>query len=284
MNRVLIFNFSEEMCGKFSGERLVPRITSPDILIGAYRASLAANNVECIWLDTPYSSLSDILWDAEWESVPIILCAYNVGDVYRVVREIDAIRRLNIRIYLSTDSDTCFTDLKILSSLGIDCGLRFGSTQVDDEKFMDLASYFYLSPVPHASIEPFEYIARNLNNEQNINFSSVYFRDHLKYLYVDENLNLAYSFEELKSNKFLGNLESLKGIDFNEEIHCKITDYYQHFMQLDTCSKCASFKICNKDMERHFSNCQEVFSVIYEYAEIRQANNNSPNAKTICQL
>ena len=58
--------------------------------------------------------------------------------------------------------------LKILSSLGIDCGVLMNAGQIDDDAFVDLASYVYLSQVSHASVEPFDYIWRNLQQDSNL--------------------------------------------------------------------------------------------------------------------
>jgi hypothetical protein len=121
-----------------------------------------------------------------------------------------------------------------------------------------------MSPAPHATIEPFEFILRHMSDEDNKNFDSIYFKDSLIYTEIGS--------ETCRES-------------FEDDFKLKLDTYYNHFMKLDDCSKCPAFKICNKKMSLILSSCMETMNEIYEYAEMRQnLNNNQQSPKTICQL
>ena len=209
----------------------------------------------------PYASISGIEWNPVWESIPLIVRAYNVGDYYHILRIMPLLRKMNIRIFLSNSSDSFVKDLKFLSSLGIDCGLTFDNkSPMPEDDFLDLASFYYLSKGSHASIEPFEFILRHLTEDKNVNFSAVYFEDPVLF---------TSSFEINSSNDLADKMDS----------------YYSHFMNLNECSMCSAFKICNHSMKNVFTNCSLVMKEIYDMAEIKsQLNNQYHQQKSVCQL
>ena len=284
MNRIIIFDYCQDKkIPTYPDTLYIPRVRQFEDIRPAYEA--VSNNVFCIWLDNTLLSLSDIPFDESFEGIPIVLHLYNVGSIYATMSRLDIFKRLGIRVFLSSSSRENFSSLKILSSLGIDCGLLIDSERVDDEAFVDLASYYYLSQVPHATIEPFDYIWRNLHQEKNLDFSTVFFENPEKYLYVNDALDAAFSEGDLLKGSFIGNLNRMKEIDFQTLVSKKMTSYYSHFLQLDDCSKCPNFKICNKKLKMTFENCSEVFASVYEYAEIMDSiEQQRGKTKELCQL
>lgn len=230
-----------------------------------YAEAKRNNSVMAFVVSLPYTSVSQIEFKEEWAEIPLIIFAYNIGDYDNFFFKVNAIRHLNIRIYLSCTSSTVFSDLKILSSMGVDCGIQFDAVEkIEDDKLLDLASYYYMSPAPHATIEPFEFILRHLSDEDNASFDSIYFKDPLLYSEVGAETDVE---------------------SFEDNFKLKLQNYYNHFMQLDDCSKCPAFKICNRKMSAILSSCSETMNEIYEYAEMRQnMNDNIQSPKTICQL
>lgn len=284
MNRIIIFDYCHDKRVPTCPDTLfIPRVHQFEDIRPAYDA--VSKNVFCIWLDNTLLSLSDIPFDESFEGIPIVLHLYNVGSIYATMSRLDILKRLGIRVFLSSSSRENFSSLKILSSLGIDCGLLIDSEKVDDEAFVDLASYYYLSQVPHATIEPFDYIWRNLHQEKNLDFSTVYFENPEKYIYVNESLDAAFSEGDLLKESFIGNLNGMEEVGFQTLVSKKMTSYYSHFLQLDDCSKCPNFKVCNKKMKSTFENCSEVFASVYEYAEIMDnIEQQRGKTKELCQL
>lgn len=267
--RTIILKYDETILKNIKNRRLVVCVDSLDNIESQYVESSRTNDVMAIVVKLPYTSVSDIEFKEEWKQIPLIIFAHNIGDYFRFFTKVDDIRHLNVRIFLCNKSNTVFSDLKIMSSLGVDCGLNIEEGfKMDDEKLLDFASYYFMSPVPHASVEPFEFILRHLSDEANSSFGMVLFDDPLQYIEVT-------SPDDIDSSE-------LSDSDF---FSLKLESYYNHFMKLDDCAKCAAFKICNHKMSDKMDYCSKTMSEIYEYAELRNdMNNNHENIKTICQL
>ena len=269
MRKVLVFEYDEKLASLLMNERLVIKVDSLVDIQFKYKISIRKNEVLAMVVSLPYTSVSQLEFKLDWEEIPMVLELYNLGDYILFLEKVDIIKHLNIRILLNSKSESLYTDLKILASLGIDCGIKIESGHImDDEKILDLASYYYMSPVPHATIEPFEYILHHVNDESNTNFNEAYFCNPLLY-------------------KSLFSIDDLEGLhtEENNEWEIKLKDYYSHFIQLDDCSKCPAFKICNKQMQKCLYDCQKTMTEIFELAELRnEIINNNKKVKTICQL
>lgn len=179
--------------------------------------------------------LSDITFDESWQEYHGAIKVCGLGDLITVFHQTMWLQKLDIRIYLPTDKPENYAHLKILASLGVDCGLWLDeTTPICDENFIDLASYSFMSPVPHAQIEPFEYIISHINDEKNIRPLDLY----APYETI-ENVEVAFQ--------------------------TRMNTYYNHFMELDKCSKCKAFRICSGCLEKKLSDCEQTMSEILEY-------------------
>lgn len=187
------------------------------------------------FLDYGEKMLSDVDFDESWREYHGDLKVRGLGDLITVLHQTVWLRGLDLRVYLSNDRKENYAYLKILASLGVNCGLWLSEiTPICDESFVDLASYYFMSPVPHAQIEPFEYIISNVNDEKNIRVLDLYAP-----LTIAENLEAA--------------------------SQTRINVYYRHFMELDKCSKCKAFRICCGCMENILSDCEQTMSEVLEY-------------------
>ena len=263
--KIITLKYDLERLKSIKNRQIVVYTDTLESLEHQYAEAKRNNSVMAFVVSLPYTSVSQIKFKEEWAEIPLIIFAYNIGDYDHFFFKVDVIRHLNVRIYLSSASSTVYSDLKIMSSLGVDCGILFESeAKIEDDKFLDLASYYYMSPVPHATMEPFEFILRHLHDEDNRSFDSIYFKDSLLYTEVGAETDVE---------------------SFEENFDLKLQNYYIHFMQLDDCSKCPAFKICNRKMSAILSSCSETMNEVYEYAEMRQnMNDNQQSPKTICQL
>ena len=268
MKRTIIIDYNKHLLQTLKNRHIIVKTDTLEQIESQYSESQRNNNVMAMLVSLPFASISNIDFKKEWAQIPIIIYAYNIGNYGLFLSKVDIIHSLNIRLYLSNESETVFTDLKILSSLGINCGLDLKQgIKMNDETFLDLASYYFMSPVAHATIEPFAFILRHLIVEKNEGFENVYFQNPLNYVYVDSNTDL----EKLD-------------LDDDERFTIMLQDYYKHFIELDTCSKCAAFKICNRKMMSQLDNCQETMAEVYEYAELRNEMNRQIEPQSVCQL
>jgi len=281
-NNILIFDYSVELLNELQGYPIIARLSNYNNILDTFYRCKEKNNFFALWLDLPYTSLTQIPFEDNWENIPFIVYVYNIGNLNKFFNELQLIQRLNIRVFLPASNSETVRSLKILSSLGIDCGVVFDG-KISDESFLDLASYFFMSPIPHASIEPFDFIWRNINQEKNIDFSTVFFENPEKYLFVDADLNVSFTKEGQQCP--ICKLHDFENQQYDLTVEYKLKNYYSHFSNLDNCSKCPAFKICNRKMQNIFTDCCSVFSEIYEYAEIKdQIENNNNSNKEICQL
>ena len=188
------------------------------------------------YLDLGDTSLSDINFDADWQEKVNEIKVGGLGDMIAVFNKVDLLRKLNIRVYLPCDKLESYSHLKILASLGVDCGLWIDEdSHIFDECFIDLASYTYIAPVPHARIEPFEYIITHIDDERNIRPLD---------LYCNRDTSI-----DIEKDAF----------------QYRMSNYYNHFMDLDKCSKCKAFRICCGCMESKMTDCEKSMSEVLEY-------------------
>jgi hypothetical protein len=265
--KIVKIKYDLELLKCIKNKQIVVYVDSLDMLECKFAEAKQNNHVVAFVALLPYTSISQIELKREWAEIPLVIYAYNIGDYDTFFENIEKFKAQDIRIYLHSRSSNFFTDLKIMSSLGIDCGVFFEEgVRVDDEKLLDLASYYYISPVPHATIEPFEFILRHIRDEENVTFDNVYFDNPLLYTDVSSKLNL----EQVDLN--------------NDCFDLKMQLYYKHFMNLDECSKCPAFKICNHKMLFKLNSCSETMNEIFEYAEMKNNMKKQQPIKKICQL
>ena len=269
MKKILVMEYNEDLLRSLKGQRVVVQINTLEQLESRYSESQRNNEVVAMCVRLPFTSISQIDFKQDWSQIPLIIYAFNIGNYDSFFRKVNLIRSLDLRIYLSNESETSYTDLKVMSSLGVDCGLYMApGKKMSDDSFLDLASYYFMSPVPHATIEPFEHILRHLDVEKSEGFKSVFFEDPLKFTLISS-LDI---FDECEHN------------NIDNDFAIKIKEHYQHFIDLDECAKCPAFKICDKQMFQKLNECQKTMNEVYEYAELRNSINSKQETKIICQL
>lgn len=285
MNRIIIYEFSPAATDKFSGETLIPRVTALEEVEHAWKSAGLNNNAFCVWADMTGQMMSELDFHCVPEDIPLIVHLGGLGDTFEVLTRLESVRRLSIRVFLVSSREDNFAGLKILSSMGVDCGLLLDGGKIDDDAFADLASYYYLSPAPHASMEPFDYIVKNLRQDRNLDIRTVCFTNPGKYIFAGEDLSFAFSREDLLAGRFAGRLDEAEEVGFEEEYKYKLEHYYRHFLDLDACSKCPAFKICPRNVEGVFSDCARTFGQVYEYAELHHGLHSArKREKQLCQL
>ena len=277
--KTVIFDYSPTIIDKINGLHVVVRFSDVASFMQNHLSCMQHNHVDAFVLDLPLSSLSQIEFNEAWCEIhsPLSLIVYNLGDLNTIFQQLEMLKQLEMRIFLSSSFKDNYYGLKILSSLGIDSGLYIqAGKSIDDELFTDLASYYYLSPVPHAKIEPFDYISTRLTEEKNLSFNHVYFKDNTCYLLIDEDLKL-YSSETGEYLCLLSEYDDEK--EFEVQVSQKMDTYYSHFLNLDKCSKCRAFRICSGMMNEYLSCCEESMCSCLEdcLAFNNQRNKNTDN-------
>lgn len=268
MKRTLVIKYDECLLKSLKDQHIIVFIDSLEQLEYKYSEAKRDNHVVLMCANLPYTSLSQIEFSNNWDKIPLHIYSYNIGNYDLFFSKINTIRSLDVRLFVSNETESACTDLKIMASLGIDCGLQMKPGVImDDDSFLDLASYYYMSPVPHATMEPFNYILRHLTEEASNGFNSVYFDNPVYFAHIASVED--YEKQEEEENNFF---------------KFRLKDYYQHFLDLDECAKCPAFKICDRNMSDKLKDCKTTMNEIYEYAEMQENLNNRNTPKLICQL
>lgn len=200
-----------------------------------------------------------------------INCIFN-GDILSLIKSLESPRRHEhspfITYLFPVDTPNLTTLLKILSSCGYKCGLQIDfEKSINSDDFIELATYSYLSPAPHAHIEPFGFIKQEINDKRRfVDINKFYYNspDIFAHIAPDGDVYIKSEFPELQKH-ICNSLEELSQINYDDiSMEYKKLRFYNHFDLEDKCSKCANFKICSGIFLKRFNNCQETMSTIYE--------------------
>lgn len=189
MSKTIVCGFNEPVIDQFESRRFV--IQTKDLLsINAINAAVnQQNQLVCVQVQTE-DRLASIDLDEQWFGIPVCLFMPGLGDFKRVLSKLPLLRHLNVTCFFPSHSKKNYTDLQILSSLGIECGVYFTDT-VHWENMTDLMHYTIYGKAEHAPVQPFFYIAANYRPDHITDFSSVYFDNPLEFVQMGSHGNLA---------------------------------------------------------------------------------------------
>ncbi|MGV8119871.1 MAG: hypothetical protein AB2L14_08940 [Candidatus Xenobiia bacterium LiM19] len=111
--------------------------------------------------------LSAIPAGDEWGSIPVSLHVEESGTLRALRGKLRMLSRLNVKVFLPSDCSESFTSLRILSSLGIACGVSFNGTvaRLGGSQRTDALRHLWQSE--HGPIEPFPLSRLMLSGFQN---------------------------------------------------------------------------------------------------------------------
>lgn len=189
-------------------------------------------------------ALSSISFEAVPPDVPLALHVPSLGAVPELIAKLPLLRERNIRVYLPATSKENNTALRILASLGIASAVVF-SEESDWEALRDLLTYALLGLVPHAAIDPFDYLAERYDRARRNNFASVYFDNPETYLHLDADGHVALTAEDLAEGRFLdGEPETLDQVLRSEEYELGLARWQQFFLENHGCASCPGWRVC----------------------------------------
>lgn len=199
-----------------------------------------------------------------------INCTFN-GDMLSVIKALEPSGKQNHSSFITylfpVDTPNLITLLKVLSSCGYKSGLQFDyGKSIGQDDFIELATYSYLAPVPHAHIEPFGFIQQEIRDKcRYVDINKYYFNSPESFVHIESDVEI-YLKSEFEPKKLLcKTIEELSRINFDDiSMEYKKLRFYNHFDAEDKCSKCPNFKICSGVYQNRFEDCQETMSSIYE--------------------
>ncbi len=234
-------------------------------------------HIHCLQLETQ-TPLASIPFQNDWLDVPLAVYTPSLGNFFDFVEKLPLLRQINIRVYLPTNKKENYTNLQIISSLGITSALEFKKDYLDWELMTDLMTYALLPLVPHAPIDPFYYIANRYDPHKRNDYNSVYFNDFRFYLHLDHDGRVYFSHDDLKQGHYIADsIEELNNPEVEKELSKRYFRWTGFFLKTDGCAYCPGWRICLgkfSDTVKSIPGCSKFFSefmdVIEQYKSIQR--------------
>jgi hypothetical protein len=228
-------------------------------------------------------ALSDIEFEEEWVSIPLVVYSPEFGDYKSFLHRLGLVRKMNIRIFLSAHNAANYTALHILSSFQISCGLYFEDQPLNWELLNDLMQYEIYSRTRHAPIEPFNWLATHYEPTEYTDYNIIYFNSPAKYLHLNEKGKIALTAKDLSDKNFLSDsVESLDNLSIEEGSDEVVRKRYETMLKMNECAFCEAFRICLAKFEHltdKKNNCMRFFADFLDAADYyyhARHNNNYP--------
>ncbi len=241
----LICPYSKELLDQIDGHPVTVKVSNLSDICPAAQSIRTSGNVLSNIIVEVEKPLSAITFQQDWSGIPISLFVPEMGSFKEIGKQIPEIRELKTHIYLPAENTENLTSSRILASLGITCCLVFGNQAPDWDLLSDLMTYAILGNIPHAPIEPFNYIADHYAPENNVDWGSIYFDDPLKCLHMDANGKVSLSHRDLINSSFIAeNISMIHDPIANEGYRNGINSWRQFFLDNHPCTLCKGWKIC----------------------------------------
>jgi hypothetical protein len=274
-SHVLVCDFKEDLISRFQNQNFVVRVERLDLIPHLMKVVQEKNHLYAVWLHREVLLCNLSLTELEEAiAAPLYLEITGLGNFRDSIEHIRLLRRLKGLVLLSEDVPGSYRDLKILSSLLVPCGIKFGCQDPVWDSLSDLMSYFVYSKVPHAPIQPFHFVTSNYNPQKRIDFNFIYFEDPAKFLHLDVRGWIALSRKDLEREEFIStDLSQLDRIEDLPSYGQRLESWREFFLKPDGCAYCPGWRICLGKFEESAdkeSGCKQFFSEWMEATEYYQ--------------
>jgi hypothetical protein len=259
-------------------QKVVVRTSSVEKTINIYDKVRKKNDLLCIWVNSN-NPLSAIDLQDGMRSVPLALWVPEIGSFKKVISKLSVLRECNLRIFLPVHKQKNLTDVRILSSLGIMCGIYFEDMgkSVNWDLIDDLLYYDVYGGVEHAPIEPFFYAVSHYDPKELLYFTTPYFDNPTQFVHIDEDFNLALSRSLLEQGVyFASGLEALDNIEANEHYIAAQRRDEHYFIENRRCAYCPAWRICRGYFEiycKKDTDCLQFFNDVLEAVGYKRNEN-----------
>lgn len=258
----------------FTGRTVAVRVNHPgEAPQAAAQVWESGNDLFCVIVesDTP---LAQIEFREDQKAIPLAVMAPSWGKFRDLVKLLVMLRDFNLRVYLRCENPENITGLRILSSVGIHtCAVFDGQTNW--EALADLMTYAVLERVPHASMEPFTFIASRYDSFSYLEWGCVYFDDPRDFLHLDAQGRVALSPSDLSQKRFIApSLSEITAPDEFPAIRERLQAWRHFFVENHPCASCGGWKICLGKFAANIpenQGCSAFFLEMLEVARQHQA-------------
>jgi len=280
MDHILVCPFNEKLLSRLKQRAVVINTKDFNIIRYINKELDNSNKLHAIRVQTD-KPLSEIHFHEEWGKIPLAVYSPEFGEFKNLLHQLNLIRKLNIRIFLSSQHEFNFTGLRILSSLQIACGLYFNEEPHNWDSINDLMHYAIYTKTTHAPIEPFHWVAINYQPSEYTDYSFVYFNNPTQYLHLNDQEQIALTAEDLAKGNFIDQgIKSLDSIHKNKKyIHAENVRY-EIMLQMNDCSFCQAFRICLakfSSLKNKNQTCKIFFSDFLNAADFALSKRNKGN-------
>ncbi|MFZ2446696.1 MAG: hypothetical protein WAW37_10090 [Syntrophobacteraceae bacterium] len=276
---------NESLLGTLSGQTVAVRVTDP---------AQAARAAECVWasgnslfcvIAESGSPFCDIELDRDLKDIPLAVMAPSMGKFRQLAKRIEMLREFDLRVYLPCADPENIRGLRILSSVGVHgCAVIEKGMKTWDE-LADLMTYAVLERVPHASVEPFTFIASNYDPFSPADWGFFHFDDPKRFLHLDTAGRVALSRADLAEGRFVApDISEIPGPELLLPVQDRTQARRSYFVGLHPCACCPGWKLCLGKFEVPGERgCSAFFSEMVDVARRFKARNSRGGERRIWQ-
>ena len=280
IEHILVCPFDKQLLAKFKHRTIVINTNDFNSIRNINDEVNKSNKLYAIKIQTG-KSFSSIPFRKDWGNIPLAVYSPEFGSYKEFLHQLNLIRKLNIRIFLSSHSDFNFTGLRILSSLNIGCGIYFNGEPYKWDLMNDLMHYAIYSMIKHASLEPFNWLASNYEQTGYTDYNIVYFNHPSKYLHVNEKEQIALTEKDMLNKNYIDEgIDSLDNICENKKYTDFLNYRYEIMLQMNECAFCPAFRICLgkfSELPDKSKSCKTFFSDFLDAADYSFSKRNNEN-------
>jgi hypothetical protein len=241
-SRKLICPHDPALIKRFIGREIAVRVNSPAFVASAaHSVREAGNSLICVILESAVP-VGKIPFEDGWDNIPLAVIAPSVGKFRNLARKLVTVKNLNARVYLPYSEEN-LTDIRTLVSVGVSACILLESDEIDWNVLTDLMTYALLGRVPHATLDPFAYIAEHYEPIGYNRWGSIFFEDPEFFFHLNRDGRVALSHAGVIKKNFIG------GIDTVERTDCPALDknlnsWRMLLIKNRICSTCEGFRLC----------------------------------------
>lgn len=263
-NMTLVVRDDAPFLKELKDRELIVVLEDPGPVHDVYTRINEDNRVICIQV-LSRRPLSAVELSDTHKNIPIALYATERGSFKKVLSRVAFYRESNLRIFMPADNSENLTSLRILSSLGVHCGLYFpdGIPVFPWDGINDLMHYSVYGKANHTPIEPFHYAEKSYKPQETFYFHTPFFENPGRFLHIDNEGNIALSSRELAAGDFIcSGVETIDTITEIAEYQTRLSQWHEYFLENDDCAYCQAWRVCRGlylKQCREDEQCREFF-------------------------
>lgn len=242
--------------------------------------------IHCFVYQDKYASLETLELNQDAGGSPVVLIINRLGQFRDVYQKIHLLRQINAFVFFSGAESTACTDAQILASLGVHTGITLEPEAPLSDSILDLITYNFYSPRPHADIEPFATMEKYYDGESYVSPNLAKLIDPNRYIHVGKGCRIAFSKEELDNGNLIGeDISLLRDEKLQDLVFEKEHEWQKMFVDNHPCTYCPAFRVCMGyfAVQREKGRCKEVMTELLEAIEFKKSLNNN-NKTERCQI